>query len=119
MVVVFLYFNCMNKRKTIIQRDSSTCQYCGKYVEDNGIDLHIDHINPKSNGGNNEKNNLMVSCVRCNLIKGGMTIDEFRDKLSNKFNFYIEELNKFLCLKIEKIDSFKFYFEQYGKTKKK
>ena len=47
------------------------CQYCGASPRKNiNIKLHIDHINPKKNGGNNNKENLITACSDCNLGKG-------------------------------------------------
>ena len=53
-------------RKNIFLRDNYTCQYCGRV----GINLTIDHIIPKSRGGNDSWENIVVSCMRCNNRKG-------------------------------------------------
>lgn len=45
-----------------------TCQYCfGKFPLK---DLTLDHVQPKSKGGSNEHENLVLACRDCNLIKG-------------------------------------------------
>lgn len=57
----------LKKRFFILQRDRFTCQYCGVKAQD--TPLHIDHIIPKSKGGTNSLNNLITSCINCNLGK--------------------------------------------------
>lgn len=54
-------------RFSIFERDDFTCQYCGKHPPE--VILHLDHIYPVSKGGKNEIENLITSCVDCNLGK--------------------------------------------------
>jgi len=49
----------------VLERDGARCRICKR--QDN---LTIDHINPTSNGGKNDINNLQVLCERCNKKKG-------------------------------------------------
>lgn len=60
-------------KKEIRERDGNTCWYCGVRVR-NG---HIDHKNPRSRGGSNRRNNLVLACVPCNLSKNNLTAREF------------------------------------------
>lgn len=55
-------------RFEVFKRDNFTCQYCGAHPPD--VLLHVDHINPVSNGGQNDEVNLITSCQDCNLGKG-------------------------------------------------
>jgi 5-methylcytosine-specific restriction endonuclease McrA len=64
-------------RKNIFLRDNFVCQYCGK--EGN---LTIDHILPKSRGGDDSWSNTVVCCVRCNNKKGDKTLEEAGMKLA-------------------------------------
>jgi len=57
-------------RTMILARDNWTCAYCHGYGDT------IDHITPKSRGGNNTWGNLCVACQPCNNRKGDMTPDE-------------------------------------------
>ena len=70
-------------RFTIFGRDNYTCVYCGfqdtKDGSDAGLALHVDHAVPLSRGGSNDADNLCTACVRCNLMKGSMTADEFKN----------------------------------------
>ena len=55
-------------RKNILIRDQYTCQYCNR--EFGAADLTLDHVVPRSRGGNNTWENLVASCLRCNNRKG-------------------------------------------------
>jgi 5-methylcytosine-specific restriction endonuclease McrA len=61
-------------RFNIYARDSNQCQYCGKRFPRS--DLNLDHIVPRSRGGTTTWENVVCSCVPCNLRKGGRTPDE-------------------------------------------
>lgn len=55
-------------RKNILIRDQYTCQYCNKQF--GAGDLTLDHVVPRSRGGNNTWENLVACCLRCNNRKG-------------------------------------------------
>lgn len=58
-------------RRTLLQRDDYQCQYCGGRP---GLrELNLDHVLPRSRGGQNVWENLVVSCRACNHIKGRRT----------------------------------------------
>lgn len=61
-------------RRNIFERDSHTCQYCGKRFSK--PDLTLDHVLPRSRGGKDTWTNLVLACVRCNLKKGSRTPEE-------------------------------------------
>lgn len=82
--------------KRLAERDGMTCHWCGTWVEDQGTlnrqhwyktehgysmsseaNAHIlrhtatvDHITPKSRGGTNDLNNLVIACHPCNTGRG-------------------------------------------------
>jgi 5-methylcytosine-specific restriction endonuclease McrA len=58
-------------RKGVFQRDHNTCQYCTKKFTDK--ELTLDHILPKSRGGQNTGDNLVAACKKCNQKKGDRT----------------------------------------------
>jgi len=66
-------------RFNIYARDDNTCQYCGKRFH--RADLNLDHVIPRSRGGSTTWENVVCSCVACNLAKGGRTPTEARMKL--------------------------------------
>ena len=55
-------------RRNIFKRDRNTCQYCGKRFRSE--DLNLDHVIPLSRGGKHTWDNVVCSCVPCNLHKG-------------------------------------------------
>lgn len=59
-------------RKNILRRDGHRCQYCGSA----SISLTVDHIMPRSRGGEDSWENLCSACLRCNNRKGSHTPDE-------------------------------------------
>ena len=66
-------------RRNLFARDSNRCQYCGKKFPTS--ELSIDHVVPRSRGGDTTWENVVCSCVRCNVRKGGRTPDEARMRL--------------------------------------
>lgn len=58
-------------RRNLMIRDQYQCQYCGR--RPNQRDLNVDHIVPRSRGGVDSWENLVVSCRVCNLRKGRRT----------------------------------------------
>ena len=65
-----------SKRLRIYMRDKFRCQYCG--VKKNVDGLTLDHILPRSRGGDNSPVNVVTACVACNNRKGNRTPDEAR-----------------------------------------
>src|SRR5690348_8387891 len=53
-------------RANILLRDEETCQYCGKRSRD----LTLDHVIPRSRGGQSTWENLVACCRFCNGRKG-------------------------------------------------
>jgi hypothetical protein len=61
-------------RFRVMQRDRFSCCSCGASpATQPGVELHIDHIKPWSNGGDTTLENLQTLCSRCNLGKGNLT----------------------------------------------
>jgi 5-methylcytosine-specific restriction endonuclease McrA len=61
-------------RKSILLRDRMTCQYCGAVHQPRGLTL--DHVVPKSRGGQNTWGNLVSACYPCNNRKASRTPEE-------------------------------------------
>lgn len=61
-------------RRNIFARDSNRCQYCGRRFPTS--ELSLDHIVPRSRGGETSWTNIVCSCVKCNVKKGGRTPQE-------------------------------------------
>ncbi|HYO96847.1 MAG TPA: HNH endonuclease [Polyangiaceae bacterium] len=58
-------------RRNLMIRDQFQCQYCGRRPSQR--DLNVDHVLPRSRGGLDSWENLVVSCRVCNLRKGRRT----------------------------------------------
>lgn len=52
-------------RRAVFARDNWTCQYCGSKSS-----LTVDHVIPRSKGGNSSWENIVASCAPCNRRKG-------------------------------------------------
>ena len=58
-------------RRNIFARDGNQCQYCGrKFILS---ELSLDHVIPRSQGGQTSWENIVCACVDCNVRKGGRT----------------------------------------------
>jgi 5-methylcytosine-specific restriction endonuclease McrA len=66
-------------RINIYTRDQDTCQYCGKHRKRS--ELNLDHVKPRSQGGTTCWENVVCSCIECNLRKGGRTPEQAHMKL--------------------------------------
>jgi 5-methylcytosine-specific restriction endonuclease McrA len=53
-------------RKAVLARDAYTCQYCGREA----AGLTVDHVIPRSRGGQSVWENIVASCAPCNRKKG-------------------------------------------------
>ena len=69
-------------RFEVFKRDGFVCQYCGA-TPPKAI-LHVDHIHPVSKGGDNNQNNLLTSCLECNLGKSSTLLDCVPQSLKDK-----------------------------------
>jgi len=61
-----------SQRFRIFTRDNFTCRYCGSQPPD--VQLVIDHLIPVCDGGTNDDDNLIASCVECNQGKGSKSL---------------------------------------------
>jgi 5-methylcytosine-specific restriction endonuclease McrA len=69
-------------RLNIYARDHDTCQYCARTLP--RAELNLDHVLPRSQGGKTSWENVVCSCVPCNLRKGGRTPEQARMRLMKK-----------------------------------
>ena len=51
-------------RREVLRRDNHTCQYCG-----NTKHLTLDHVIPRSKGGQHTWENVVTACEKCNSTK--------------------------------------------------
>ena len=60
-------------------RDNFTCTYCGRSAYKDGVTLQIDHIEPKSKGGEDRYDNLCTACTDCNLGKLDVLLERHQE----------------------------------------
>ena len=58
-------------RRNVMLRDGHQCQYCGRQLPTR--ELNIDHVIPRSRGGEDSWQNLVTACRSCNRRKGRRT----------------------------------------------
>lgn len=85
-------------RRNILKRDNHKCGYCGRA----DLPLTIDHIIPKSKGGDDSWENLVAACLPCNNKKGDRTPEEAR--MSLRIKAYTPNHIMFLKNTVSKID---------------
>ena len=69
-------------RRNLLARDGHRCQYCRRSLP--AGQLSLDHVIPRSRGGQTTWENVVCCCVTCNVKKGGRTPKEARMKLHSK-----------------------------------
>jgi 5-methylcytosine-specific restriction endonuclease McrA len=65
-------------RQNVFKRDGFRCAYCGTRDQ-----LTLDHVIPRSRGGQDSWQNLITACQRCNTQKGDRTPEEAEMQLSH------------------------------------
>lgn len=70
------------QRFEVFKRDGFVCQYCGAHPPT--AILHVDHIHPVKDGGTNDQDNLITSCVSCNLGKSAVPLNSVPQSLKDK-----------------------------------
>ena len=69
--VKFRFHKLKINRNRLFRRDNYSCVYCG-----NKRNLTVDHVMPKSRGGQNTWLNLVTCCSHCNRVKDNRTPEE-------------------------------------------
>ena len=107
--------NRKERREKVWLKFNKHCAYCGKEIEYK--DMQIDHMIPKAFNGNNDFENLMPSCRRCNHYKREENLEGFRrlmktlhERIQNQYTAKVA-----IDYGIIKIKPFNgtFYFEKY------
>lgn len=89
----------LRRKKNAYINQRGICVFCNKfmYLTDNqprckSSFATIEHIIPRSHGGKNYKDNLVVSCYRCNTARRDMDYDAFK--------YFVETLDNYDQIKI-------------------
>lgn len=92
-------------RFEVFKRDGFRCGYCGQSPP--SVILELDHIDPKSKGGQDEINNYLTACFDCNRGKRDIPLGKIPLKLQENLKILKEkesqlrEYRRFIA-KIEK-----------------
>lgn len=84
-VVVLRYYDRLPRievkfsRENVFRRDRDTCQYCGRRLPKK--DLNIDHVFPRHLGGETTWENIVCSCIECNLGKAHRILGQAKMRL--------------------------------------
>lgn len=57
------------------------CNYCN--IPLNHENATLDHVLPRSKGGSNKQDNIVLACKKCNSKKSDMSAEKFLKKLKN------------------------------------
>src|SRR5207247_1844495 len=77
-------------RKNILPRDHSCCQYCGKQFAPS--ELTLDHIVPRSRGGESSWDNLVVAAIF--LVFGGSKLPQLAKALGQSKKAFKEGIDE-------------------------
>jgi 5-methylcytosine-specific restriction endonuclease McrA len=65
-------------RRAVFARDEHRCQYCGERADS------IDHVLPRSKGGQHEWENVVAACRPCNVRKRDRLLEETSMRLARR-----------------------------------
>jgi 5-methylcytosine-specific restriction endonuclease McrA len=58
-------------REQVRRRAGCRCEYCGLHEDESPLAaMHVEHIRPKKHDGTDDRDNLALACIDCNLHKG-------------------------------------------------
>ena len=78
-------------RENVFKRDNYTCVYCG---EDEPRAMTIDHVIPKSKGGEDSFENCVTACRPCNADKDDLTLEEWGREHPNPYRPHFLQMMK-------------------------
>ena len=96
-----------SRREAILNRDSYTCQICGK----KHTRLEVHHIVYRSNGGTNDENNLITLCEDCHsgIHDGKIVLTKKPKKLNLKYATHMSIIrSQLLKVYFDAIETFGF-----------
>lgn len=95
------------KNVQVYLKTDGHCAYCGESLED--TKWHVEHMMPKSRGGDSDLSNLLPACEKCNLRKHARTVAEFREYIFHSIIgdifSWVERLNFYAKNSLEEDES--------------
>ena len=84
------------QKAEILERDDYKCVFCGR-GEKEGVDLHVDHIKPRDDGGKATLENGQTLCAQHNFLKKNLKQTETGKKMFIRlYDLAKQEKNKML-----------------------
>ena len=81
------------KRFRVLARDKFRCVYCGATPSE--AELHIDHLFPVCEGGDDSESNLVTACADCNIGKRGQVIPDLsKADLANQCHRALHDIRR-------------------------
>ena len=83
-------------------RQNNYCWYCGKEMET--AKLTKDHVFPRSKGGDNDMDNIIMVCKTCNSSKGDMDLFEWYAEIRKEWppiNVFVHYLKNIYLYSVE------------------
>ena len=82
------------KREYIFWRDNYRCQMCGyDFIKNNfARQAQLDHIHPRSKGGDNSRENLQLLCCKCNQKKDNHLPEQLYSIFPKKYHKAIDRM---------------------------
>lgn len=112
--------NMKPKRQWLWNKTNGRCAYCGcRFIQ---TQMTIDHVVPRSRGGNSLRPNLLPCCPTCNASKGTLSVEEFRRVRSRRAarhpHFNQKQIGWLLQqgFMLPEPPPVKFYWEELGNT---
>lgn len=112
------------KRFRVFDKFGGKCAYCGCVIDIKKF--HVDHIKPMMRGmginadrGTDTEDNMNPSCHSCNIDKGTLSLEDWRNKIVGKLEILNDyQPNYRICLRfgliVEHYIGVVFYFEKLG-----
>lgn len=73
----------------VVEEEKRICYICQEAIPES-IPATVDHVNPKSRFGKDDRKNLRCCCKRCNDLKANRNIHEFYDFVLQKDYDFID-----------------------------
>lgn len=97
------FYTDPQKRLEILKREDYKCFYCLRELQRD--DFYLDHLLPRTQGGQNYKSNLVASCRKCNTKKNALESEIFLQQNYRKVLLTQEEyetqMDKLAKLRVE------------------
>ena len=89
-------------RKSLFKEQGGKCFWCGRKIKHGGPSVHLDHVIPRCRNGSDDKDNIRMTCARCNSYKSGLKLTSWLTHLENQHKYWPKWNNKHRVAAAEK-----------------